>query len=114
MNGIASAIPQPDLIERLANGFELDSASAELNDVFFGGGAGGIVPTVWLILVASAYGGLTSRTGMLTTAIAPVLRWARTPSRLVLASALRRPGSISRWRIRTFPSSWVPRLTATG
>jgi NhaC family Na+:H+ antiporter len=74
-------------IDTLANGFELNSATAELNDVFFGGGAVGLLPTVWLILVASAYGGLMSRTGMLTTAIAPLLRWAKTPSRLIVASA---------------------------
>ena len=55
--------------------------------MFFGGGAVGLLPTVWLILVASAYGGLMSRTGMLTTAIAPLLRWAKTPSRLIVASA---------------------------
>ncbi len=74
-------------IETLANGFELGSSTAELNEVFFGGGAVGMLPTVWLILVASAYGGLMSRTGMLTTAIAPLLRWAKTPGRLIVASA---------------------------
>ena len=74
-------------IETLSHGFELDSATAELNGVFFGGGAVGMLPTVWLILVASAYGGLMSRTGMLTTAIAPILRWAKTPGRLIVASA---------------------------
>ncbi len=74
-------------IETLSRGFELDSATTELNDVFFGGGAVSLLPTVWLILVASANGGLMSRTGMLKTAIAPLLRWARTPGRLIVASA---------------------------
>lgn len=73
-------------IETLANGFELGSSTDELNAVFFGGGAVGMLPTVWLILVASAYGGLMSRTGMLATAVRPLLEWARTPSRLVVAS----------------------------
>lgn len=74
-------------IETLASGFDLGSAAEELNAVFFGGGAVGILPTVWLILVASAYGGLMSRTGMLAVAVGPLLRWARTPGRLVVASA---------------------------
>jgi NhaC family Na+:H+ antiporter len=74
-------------IETLANGFDLDSPTVELNSIFFGGGAVGLLPTVWLILVASAYGGLMSRTGMLAAAIAPLLRWARTSARLVIASA---------------------------
>ena len=74
-------------IETLANGFDLDSPTVELNSIFFGGGAVGLLPTVWLILVASAYGGLMSRTGMLAAAIAPLLRWARTSARLIIASA---------------------------
>ncbi len=74
-------------IETLANGFDLDSPTVELNSIFFGGGAVGLLPTVWLILVASAYGGLMSRTGMLAVAIAPLLRWARTSARLIIASA---------------------------
>ncbi len=103
---VVAAITQRDLIERLAgddraflvqwaevsietlaNGFHLDSPTVELNSVFFGGGAVGLLPTVWLILVASAYGGLMSRTGMLATAIAPLLRWAKTSARLIVASA---------------------------
>lgn len=74
-------------IETLARGFDLDSPIVELNSVFFGGGAIGMLPTVWLILVASAYGGLMSRTGMLAVAIQPLLRWARTSARLIVASA---------------------------
>lgn len=50
-------------IDTLATGFDLDSVVPELNSVFFGGGAIGMLPTIWLILVASAYGGLMSRTG---------------------------------------------------
>jgi NhaC family Na+:H+ antiporter len=75
-------------IETLATGFNLDSATVELNSVFFGGGAVGMLPTIWLILVASAYGGLMSKTGMLKTAIAPLLRWATTSGRLIIASAV--------------------------
>ncbi len=71
----------------MANGFDLDSPTVELNSIFFGGGAVGLLPTVWLILVPSAYGGLMSRTGMLAVAIAPLLRWARTSARLIVASA---------------------------
>lgn len=74
-------------VETLAHGFELGSPIPELNGAFFGGGAVGMLPTVWLILVASAYGGLMSKTGMLSNAVAPLLRWARTPSRLIIASA---------------------------
>lgn len=74
-------------IETLANGFHLDSTTEELNAIFFGGGAVGMLPTLWLILVASAYGGLMSKTGMLATAIAPLMRWAQTAGRLIVASA---------------------------
>lgn len=74
-------------IDTLASGFDLSSDTAELNEVFFGGGATSLLPTVWLILVASAYGGLMSKTGMLRTAIGPLLRWATTSGRLIVASA---------------------------
>lgn len=46
-----------------------------------------MLPTLWLILVASAFGGLMSKTGMLTRAIAPLLRWVKTTGSLIVASA---------------------------
>ena len=79
-------------IHTLATGFELDSEIPELNAAFFGGGAIGMLPTIWLILIASAFGGLMSRTGMLKAAVAPLLRWARTSGRLIVASAVTATG----------------------
>ncbi len=75
-------------LESLGNGFGLASGVEELDATFTGGGVVSMLPTVWLILVAAAFGALVDHTGMLRRLLAPLLSWARGGARLIAASAV--------------------------
>ncbi len=75
-------------IDVLGNGFQLGSSSPELNQVFSGGGAAGMLTTMWMILMAAAFGAVTEYTGMLGRLISPVIKWAKGPVRLILVTML--------------------------
>mgnify|MGYP000623912543 CR=1 FL=1 len=49
----------------MGEGFALDSGTDALDATFSGGGVLSMLPTVWLILVAAAFGALVTSTGML-------------------------------------------------
>jgi NhaC family Na+:H+ antiporter len=105
---ILSAFTQHDLIVRLAgdaslpyfeavlrvgievftNGFQLNSGVEALDTIFVGGGVAGMLMTVWLVLVAAAFGAVVGYTGMLTRIITPVINWAKGPASLVLVTML--------------------------
>jgi NhaC family Na+:H+ antiporter len=75
-------------LEALGNGFALDSGVDTLDATFAGGGVVSMLTTVWLILVAAAFGALVDYTGMLKRLLAPLLAWARGGARLITASAV--------------------------
>lgn len=75
-------------LETLANGFHLESGSPELNVVFSGGGTWSMFPTVWVILMAAAFGAIVDYTGMIHQVVAPVIRWAKSASRLIFATVV--------------------------
>jgi NhaC family Na+:H+ antiporter len=75
-------------IETFASGFDLASGDDQLDSLFSGGGVGSMLTTVWLILVAAAFGAVVGFTGMLNRIITPVINLCRGPASLVLATML--------------------------
>ncbi len=75
-------------LESLGTGFELGSGDSDLDATFIGGGVVSMLTTVWLILVAAAFGAIVDHTGMLQRLLAPLLRWAKGAARLIVASAV--------------------------
>lgn len=75
-------------IETLAHGFHLNSGVEELDTLFAGGGATGMLTTIWLLLVAASFGAVTDYTGMLQRLITPIINWARGPFKMVLSTML--------------------------
>ena len=75
-------------LESLGNGFELVSGSEQLDDTFSGGGVVSMLNTIWLILVAAAFGAMVDHTGMLQRVLAPLINWAQTSGRLIAATAV--------------------------
>ena len=75
-------------IDTFANGFHLNSGVEQLDQVFSGGGTAGMLTTIWLILVAAAFGAVTDYTGMLNRIITPVINRAKGPGGLRLVTVL--------------------------
>jgi NhaC family Na+:H+ antiporter len=75
-------------INTFANGFALDSGVEQLDSLFSGGGVASMLTTVWLILVASAFGSVVASTGMLRRIIDPVIAKCKGPTSLVLATMM--------------------------
>jgi NhaC family Na+:H+ antiporter len=75
-------------IDSLGNGFALGSGNDQLDTLFSGGGVGSMLTTVWLVLVATAFGAVTGFTGMLKTIVTPVINLCRGPASLVAATML--------------------------
>ena len=75
-------------IDTLANGFHLNSGNESLDTLFVGGGTAGMLTTIWLILVAAAFGAVADYTGMLARVIQPVINWTKGPATLILATML--------------------------
>lgn len=75
-------------IDTFANGFHLNSGVDQLDQIFAGGGTAGMLTTIWLILVAAAFGAVADYTGMLHRVITPVINWAKGPGGLRLVTVL--------------------------
>ena len=75
-------------IDTFANGFALNSGVDQLDSLFSGGGVSSMLTTVWLILVAAAFGSVVASTGMLHQIIAPVVAKCKGPTSLVLTTML--------------------------
>ena len=105
---VLAAFTQPDLIVRLsgdaglnypeqmikvgiatmAHGFDLNSSSEHLDQLFSGGGTWSMFETVWLILMATSFGAIVDYTGMIQRVIAPLIKWANGPLKLIFVTAL--------------------------
>lgn len=75
-------------ISTLAEGFHLNSGTETLDTLFSGGGTWGMFETIWLILMASSFGGILDYTGMIQRVISPVIHWSKSSSKLVFSTAL--------------------------
>jgi NhaC family Na+:H+ antiporter len=75
-------------IDVLAHGFHLNSGVEQLDKLFAGGGATGMLTTIWLLLVAASFGAVADYTGMLQRVMAPVINWAKGPVKLILVTML--------------------------
>jgi NhaC family Na+:H+ antiporter len=95
---IANLAQDPDLnylravikvgIDVIAEGFHLNSGNPQLDQLFAGGGTFAMFETIWLILVAAAFGGVVGHTGMIQRVVAPVIDWADNSFKLILATVL--------------------------
>jgi NhaC family Na+:H+ antiporter len=72
--------------DAMATGFTLDSGSPGLDDLVSGGGMESMLNTVWLIIVALAFGGIMNHCGLLATLIEPLRRRARSDRGLLVAT----------------------------
>jgi len=75
-------------IDVLAHGFHLGSGVEQLDKLFSGGGATGMLTTIWLLLVAASFGAVADYTGMLQRVMTPVINWAKGPVKLILVTML--------------------------
>ena len=75
-------------IDVLAHGFHLHSGVEQLDKLFSGGGATGMLTTIWLLLVAASFGAVTDYTGMLQRVMTPIINWAKGPVKLILVTML--------------------------
>ena len=75
-------------IDVLAHGFHLNSGVEQLDKLFAGGGATGMLTTIRLLLVAASFGAVADYTGMLQRVITPVINWAKGPVKLILVTML--------------------------
>ncbi len=75
-------------IDVLAHGFHLNSGVEQLDKLFAGGGATGMLTTIWLLLVAASFGAVADYTGMLQRVMTPIINWAKGPVKLILMTML--------------------------
>jgi len=75
-------------IDVLAHGFHLHSGVEQIDKIFAGGGASGMLTTIWLLLVAASFGAVTDYTGMLQRVMTPIINWAKGPVKLILVTML--------------------------
>jgi NhaC family Na+:H+ antiporter len=61
----------------MGNGFVIESAYPQINDLFSGGGMSSMLTTVWLILGAMSFGAVMDFGGFNQTLIAPVIKRIR-------------------------------------
>jgi len=64
-------------IDTIANGFSLNSGTDSLDRVFNGGGTASMLTTIWLVLVAAAFGAVVDYVGILNRVVTPVINWTK-------------------------------------
>jgi NhaC family Na+:H+ antiporter len=75
-------------IDTLGTGFHLNSGVETLDTLFAGGGIAGMMNTIWLIMMAAAFGAVADYTGMLHRIITPIVERAKGTLVLVLVTML--------------------------
>ncbi len=70
-------------IDTFANGFALDSGNDDLDRVFAGGGTASMLTTIWLVLVAAAFGAIVDYVGILNRVVTPVINWTKNTISLI-------------------------------
>jgi len=69
-------------------GYSPDTGDAILDDLLGGGGAAGMLNTIWLILCAVFFGGAMEQTGMLTSILTAIMARARTTAAIITSTIL--------------------------
>ncbi len=72
--------------DAMATGFVADTDSEALNELLSGGGMEGLLGTIWLIMVALAFGGIMNMTGFLARIIEPLHNRAKTDRGMMVAT----------------------------
>jgi NhaC family Na+:H+ antiporter len=72
--------------DAMATGFTLDSGIPELDELLSGGGMESMLNTIWLIIVALAFGGIMNHCGLLAKLIEPLRNRARSDRGLQAAT----------------------------
>ena len=73
-------------VQVFATGFHLNTGDPAVDRLFSGGGTFAMFETIWLILVAAAFGAIVEHSGMIQRLIAPVARWANNDAKLIFAT----------------------------
>jgi NhaC family Na+:H+ antiporter len=73
------------LYAAMATGFVSDTGSERIDELFSRGGMAGLLTTVWLVLGALSFAAILEQAGFLRRLLQPIVAWARTRGRLVLA-----------------------------
>ena len=71
--------------QALASGYVSTTGDADINALASRGGMESMLPTIWLIITAFAFGGIMEATGVLQRLVAPVVAWAKSLGALVAA-----------------------------
>ena len=107
-SGVLACITQPDVVDAfiqdegqgqvrdsieavyasMATGFVSNSGQPTIDDLFSRGGMASMLTTVWLILAALCFAAIMENAGLLDRLIQPIVRWATTAFRLIVAVAL--------------------------
>lgn len=69
----------------LASGYVSTTGDADIDLLTSRGGMESMLPTIWLVMAAFAFGGIVEATGVLQRLVAPIVRAARSLGRLVAA-----------------------------
>jgi NhaC family Na+:H+ antiporter len=69
----------------LATGFVSHSGNERIDELFTRGGMASLLTTVWLVLAALAFAAIVEHAGFLRRLLAPIVAWATTRGRLILA-----------------------------
>jgi NhaC family Na+:H+ antiporter len=72
--------------DAMATGFVPDTGSEALDELLAGGGMQGLLGTIWLIMVALAFGGIMNMTGFLARIIEPLHRAAKNDRGVMVAT----------------------------
>src|SRR5207253_461719 len=72
----------------MATGFVSTSGNEAIDSLFSRGGMASMLTTVWLILGALSFAAIMEHAGLLDRLIAPVVGWASSASRLIIAVAV--------------------------
>lgn len=104
--GIVAVIWQPDVVtafvdnpdlstpwtmikgvwDAMATGFEPSTGYEAIDELLAGGGMESMLNTIWLIIVALAFGGIMNETGFLAKLIEPLRNRAKTPKGTLVAT----------------------------
>ncbi|BCJ48157.1 Na+/H+ antiporter NhaC [Actinoplanes ianthinogenes] len=73
------------VFDALASGFVSKSGNERIDELFSRGGMASLLTTIWLVLGALAFAAVMEHAGFLRRLLAPIVGWATTRGRLILA-----------------------------
>lgn len=94
-SAVTSFVDEPDagpvrtgidaVFAAMATGFVSDSGNEKIDALFSRGGMASLLTTVWLVLGALSFAAIAEHAGFLARLLAPIVSWASTQGRLILA-----------------------------